>query len=245
MKKNQSPGVRASTLAFTLVELLVVIGIISVLIGILLPAVQRAQAQARNVNCKSNLRQIGTELIMYMNDNKGWMFPVSTGTPPETYGTNYPPNERWPMKVFKVHAPDPLPFDPTAYVSGVYDPIGFPAEPFTPAIMRCPADMEPAEAHSYMLNHHLAYREVRYHQGNINGRGPSNIVVAGEKKSLERDYYMEVADFNAKVELYRHGVQLGSNYLYLDLHVDSVLPAEAITALDPWDPGGTGTPVIP
>ncbi len=59
------------TPAFTLVELLVVIGIISILIGILLPVVGRAQDQARSAACKSNLRQIFIAVQVYANDNKG------------------------------------------------------------------------------------------------------------------------------------------------------------------------------
>jgi prepilin-type N-terminal cleavage/methylation domain-containing protein/prepilin-type processing-associated H-X9-DG protein len=68
-----APAVRTRKRAFTLVELLVVIGIIAVLIGILLPALNRARESAKRLQCLSNLRQLSTALIMYTTENKGVM----------------------------------------------------------------------------------------------------------------------------------------------------------------------------
>jgi prepilin-type N-terminal cleavage/methylation domain-containing protein len=74
---------------FTLIELLVVIAIIGILAALLLPALQGARWQAERVACLSNIRQAGTALLTYANDNEE--FPVGAGQP------NAPPNlnEPW------------------------------------------------------------------------------------------------------------------------------------------------------
>ena len=59
--------------AFTLVELLVVIGIITILIGLLMPALARAREGARRTKCLANLRTLGQAMVMYANDSKGWL----------------------------------------------------------------------------------------------------------------------------------------------------------------------------
>ena len=67
------------TSAFTLVELLVVVGIIAILIAMLMPALGRARETARRVNCMSNMRQLTTAWLAYAQANKGRLVPAENG----------------------------------------------------------------------------------------------------------------------------------------------------------------------
>jgi len=66
--------------AFTLIELLVVISVIALLIAILVPALQKVRKQTKAVICQSNLRQWGTVLALYADENEGRLPILSSGT---------------------------------------------------------------------------------------------------------------------------------------------------------------------
>jgi prepilin-type N-terminal cleavage/methylation domain-containing protein/prepilin-type processing-associated H-X9-DG protein len=72
--------------AFTLVELLVVIGIIAILIGVLLPTLARARESAQRAACLSNLRQVGQMFHLYANANRG---QIALGCRGNVYQDNY------------------------------------------------------------------------------------------------------------------------------------------------------------
>jgi prepilin-type N-terminal cleavage/methylation domain-containing protein/prepilin-type processing-associated H-X9-DG protein len=255
--------------AFTLVELLVVIGIIALLISLLLPSLNKAKKAANRTVCMSNFKQMFLAMQMYSSENRGWIFPVGDDDGsgrPRNFGAAHPPDKRWPVYVraFNIKVPaDPIKyvsqfgtFNNTDYPAGIASeniPVAFDAKPYTPRVMICPEDVDSFDSHSYVLNAHLADQRIRF--GTIRlgtARSSSNVIVAGEKKTQERDYFMNRDgfggynyEFQRVVEQYRHGIALGSNYLFMDGHVDNRMPVAAEQQLDPWDVVITTPPVTP
>ncbi|HWE95593.1 MAG TPA: prepilin-type N-terminal cleavage/methylation domain-containing protein [Tepidisphaeraceae bacterium] len=115
---------------FTLVELLVVIGIIALLISILLPALQRAREHANQVKCASNMRQIGQSLAMYVIENKNYLpIPPLVGE----VGTNYY-WEAYPMAGDGLGIID--------YMNGSLWPYLSPTSAAREKVFNCPSDSE-------------------------------------------------------------------------------------------------------
>jgi prepilin-type N-terminal cleavage/methylation domain-containing protein/prepilin-type processing-associated H-X9-DG protein len=112
--------------AFTLVELLVVIGIIGLLIAILLPTLSQARQQAQGVACMSNMRQLGMAFLMYADENQG-QFP--------TCGINFRPTDDVDMPWDSLLLPYTM--EGTFWVPGPYHYFNVPIE-------LCPADYFPA-----------------------------------------------------------------------------------------------------
>jgi prepilin-type N-terminal cleavage/methylation domain-containing protein/prepilin-type processing-associated H-X9-DG protein len=141
--KQQSPAPRRA--GFTLIELLVVIAIIAILAAMLLPALAAAKRRAYNVNCTSNLKQVGTAIVMFADDHGDVLPNGEVGV-----NSNPPRGVSIAQKATYTYSDNTAPSNPNDFLVYFLQPyVGAPAPATAPAfpavtntikIMYCPSN---------------------------------------------------------------------------------------------------------
>jgi len=132
-----------TTAAFTLVELLVVIGIIALLVSILLPSLSKARQAALGVNCLSNLRQCYTGFVLYSSDNRGALVPNGGVF---VYRASYT-YRSWDYYVSKYMGVKTTPYGPFAGYPMITDTV---VPSASAQVMACPAQLDHVEGKAYI-----------------------------------------------------------------------------------------------
>ena len=217
--------------AFTLVELLVVISIIAVLLGILMPALNKARQAGKAITCGSKMRQIGFGVLMYAQDNRDTL-PRSSHSA-ATYNTL-----KW--------APAIMPYVSSSTYKGDSD-IAW--KTIFNSLYRCTCDKRRNKTYSYGKNVWFEL-DASNSGGKLSGplyckltqiRRQSAVVEFGEiTETNMADHVMAHAWLmggKPEIDTTRHGK--ASNFTFLDGHVQTMAFAKTFDLrkqIDNWNP---------
>jgi prepilin-type N-terminal cleavage/methylation domain-containing protein/prepilin-type processing-associated H-X9-DG protein len=201
-------GRRRSKAGFTLVELLVVIAIVSILSGLLLPVLKKAMESARSISCINNLKENGLACQMYVDDNRGWVWPENMGT---LSGTTYYNQGWW----FQRELAGYFNLSSTTSTGGIYNP-GY-------DMFVCPSSPTRTTSAGYYYNQ---YNIKTYHQAKISQiKNPTQVLFWGEGRNAvsHNITYWEwhLGQPDCVVWDLRHQGGISANVLWFDFHVSS------------------------